>query len=1026
MKSLLIALALLCTYSINAQNLADECKLKQGINLAGLADYGMELAFVDRMKNAREWYTKDNGNPADPFNSEQANNLTYRADGYPTHVPQTVEGHPYPQRVVTIWAETDAWVAGEYTVLWEGTGELSWIGGFENMTVTDPHRLTFDFPNPVGNVLEMTIVESDINDPIRNIRVLMPGTEATYQTQPFNQTWLNLLGDFPSVRFMDWGQTNNWGHTEENAYTADLFDWSDRSQMEHYTWAYNKGVPYEMMVLLMNELDIDGWVCVPHRASDDYIQNMAAYFRDNLEAERKLTVEYSNEIWNFLFQHTQWLNTYAGCTNATWPSCKMSYVQNCLDIWTTTFAGQTDRIRRVAGTMLGNSYVGNEMLSALTPGSFDAIAPTFYFDFTETGKDQLDALGASATVADLRPLAREGLQESKVWLTDEKENVADAHNVEMTFYEGGQHLVGTFGETPDWAQALVDFQRDSAMYNLYNELFDHIRTLQEGTQPMELMNFSFIAKRSAQYGSWGILENMAQDFSMIPAPKYVSVLENGNDCNTVEEEDEPIDNPPAPTVTNVRNFIFGHSLVDFTADENMTPMDGNRIPHWIHVIAEEAGYDYQATGQFGFLPQHANLPPSSNWGFEEMPNAVWDSEVQDFSEANFNTVLLTAGNFMQWQSADAPYPTEDGILSPLTATIDIMDWTVERGDNMRIYIYENWPDMAPFLTNQIFPPSSPSEFANYNNYIAGDFHTWWLDYQDMALVARPDIYPRMIPVGPIIAELLTETPLSALTATDLYVDDAPHGTPTVYFLAGLITYMGMYAEAAPDSYVIPEVVHPLVATHYETTVDYIWNYLLNFNDENGNSRVFFESAALPVELVDFKGEKFEKSIDLTWTTRNEANNNHFEIEYSTDNQTFINVGRVEAQGENEAENYYDFAHEDYRTGVNYYRLKQVDKDGHFVYSEVVNIAIPTKKNQVIVFPNPSPDGHLQVAFNAGYNAKVTIEIYDVAGRKVHDVNKNAELGMNEYQLNLQFLERGMYILQAEQGDFLFVEKVVLY
>jgi len=483
----------------------------------------------------------------------------------------------------------------------------------------------------------------------------------------------------------------------------------------------------------------------------------------------------------------------------------------------------------------------------------------------------------------------------------------------------------------------------------------------------------------------------------------------------------------AQNVANVRNFIFGHSLVDFSVDESMTPMDGNRIPHWIHVIAEEAGYDYQATGQFGFLPQHANLPPTSAWGFEEMPNAVWDSEVEDFSEADFNTILLTAGNFMQWQAADEPYPTEDGTgtESPLSATLEIMDWTSARESNMRIYIYENWPDMAPFLTNEIFPPSSPTEFANYNNSISGDFHDWWIDYQDMTLAARPEIYPRMIPVGPIIAELLTQTPLSGLTATDLYVDGAPHGTPTVYFLAGLITYMGMYAEAAPDSYTIPSVVHPLVATHYETTVDYIWNYLLNFNDTNGNSRVFFESVALPVELVDFKGKKAEKTINLTWTTRNELNNDRFEVEYSADNQNFKTIGTLNAQGESTSESFYNFAHIDYQTGKNFYRLKQIDRDGTFTYSEVITINVFTIENELIVYPNPSPDGRLNITFNATHEADTSIEIYDITGRKVYTFGaENTEIGRNNYNLDLQLLERGMYQLQLKQGAFTFTEKVV--
>jgi hypothetical protein len=48
--------------------------------------------------------------------------------------------------------------------------------------------------------------------------------------------------------------------------------------LEDYTWTSYKGIPYEMMIMLMEELHVDGWVCIPHAASDDYIRNMAIIF----------------------------------------------------------------------------------------------------------------------------------------------------------------------------------------------------------------------------------------------------------------------------------------------------------------------------------------------------------------------------------------------------------------------------------------------------------------------------------------------------------------------------------------------------------------------------------------------------------------------------------------------------------------------------------------------------------------------------------------------------------------------------
>jgi len=526
-------LALLCGLNLQAQ-LTDECKLQLGTNLSGLVDYGTELPFVDLMHNARQWYTKDIGNPADPFDSGHTQDLNYRSDGYPTHIPQDIPGSTYDQRVVTIWAITDGWPAGEYTVLYDGTGELRFWGGYENLQQTDANRIIFDYLNPIGNTLEMTIMSSDINDPIRNIRVLMPGTEMTYESDPFYSLWIEKLSIFPSVRFMDWGTTNSWG--QPDTWTWDdptLFTWDDRAQMDHYTWATNKGIPYEMMIRLLNIYELDGWVCVPHRASDDYIEQMATLFRNDLESDRHLTVEYSNEIWNWIFGQAQWLNKY-GCElqNTSWPEGVVPYVQNCLDIWSSVFTNDLDRITRVAGVQASWQDVSNRMVRNLKVGSFDAITPTFYFGFLEEGDAALDNLGTAATVTDIAQYARQGMEESKNFLERQKNELADPLGVNLVFYEGGQHLTGEpFGAEPSYAQALLDIQRDSSMYNMYVEWFDFLRTLQEGDDPLQLMNFSFVAGRSARFGSWGILETMDQDTTLVPAPKYAAILKTIEGCD---------------------------------------------------------------------------------------------------------------------------------------------------------------------------------------------------------------------------------------------------------------------------------------------------------------------------------------------------------------------------------------------------------------------------------------------------------------------------------------------------------------
>ena len=539
-KALFLVVLQFFVLSFAQAQLPDSCKLNIGTNLGGLADYGTEIPFVDLMHTCRTWYTKSIGDPDDPFDSGYANQLSLRPDGYPTYAPQSVDSSDYLQEILTIWAITDGWPAGQYTVLWEGTGELSFWGTYENLTQTASHRITFDFPNPKDGIVELKIAVSDSLDPIHNIRVLMPGTEFTYETQPFYQLWLDKVAIFQTVRFMDWGQTNGWGLEGDGFGDGSLVDWDGRSQVDYYTWTHGKGVPYEMMVKFMNATDKDGWVCVPHQASEDYVRKMARFFRDNLEPERHIYVEYSNEIWNWIFPQAQWANEY-GCiqTGETWPEGTVKYIQRTLDYWTDEFAGQLDRTTRVVGVFTGWLDVAQRVAFNMSPNSFDAIAPTYYFGFNEGLEQSLDTLGGNATVADVAKAARQSMNENFDLIAEIKTELADSLQKPLVFYEGGQHMTPhPFGVIPSYENALLAVHRDTSMYNLYNEWFDKIRTLQEGDEPLLLMNFSFVGHRSAQYGSWGILETMDQDISVVPAPKYQAVIENMNTgCQVVANND---------------------------------------------------------------------------------------------------------------------------------------------------------------------------------------------------------------------------------------------------------------------------------------------------------------------------------------------------------------------------------------------------------------------------------------------------------------------------------------------------------
>ena len=89
--------------------------------------------------------------------------------------------------------------------------------------------------------------------------------------------------------------------------------------------------------------------------------------------------------------------------------------------------------------------------------------------------------------------------------------------------------------------------------------------------------------------------------------------------------------------------------------------------------------------------------------------------VQSFGAVNFDSILLTSANFIQWQS---PNTVDGNGDSPVGNTLQIIDWVTSAEPGIDVYIYENWPDMAPFIAGETFPPSQ-AEFAAFNAYTLG-------------------------------------------------------------------------------------------------------------------------------------------------------------------------------------------------------------------------------------------------------------------------------------------------------------------
>ncbi len=169
---------------------------------------------------------------------------------------------------------------------------------------------------------------------------------------------------------------------------------------------------------------------------------------------------------------------------------------------------------------------------------------------------------------------------------------------------------------------------------------------------------------------------------------------------------------------------------------------------------------------------------------------------------------------------------------------------------------------------------------------------------------------------------------------------------------------------------------------------------------------------LPVELISFKAEKREDEVMLNWTTASETNNEKFEIEHSTNDKPFEKIGEIKGNETTLQTSQYSFQHRNPSVGLNYYRLKQIDFDGKFEYSNVVSVQVESKKKSVGDFyPTPTEDGIVFLDFTSNAKSDLTISIFDATGKNILDQKVDIVKGENKLNFDFSTLEKGIYFVQ---------------
>ena len=213
------------------------------------------------------------------------------------------------------------------------------------------------------------------------------------------------------------------------------------------------------------------------------------------------------------------------------------------------------------------------------------------------------------------------------------------------------------------------------------------------------------------------------------------------------------------------------------------------------------------------------------------------------------------------------------------------------------------------------------------------------------------------------------------------------------------------------------------------------NSSVNFSKQYFTLGSTSETNALPVELVTFQAEAQEKAVLLTWETASEINNDFFEVQRSLDGQAFEKIGEVAGQGSSNETHRYQFIDKQPLEGTVYYRLKQVDYDGLYDYSDLVAmewtysaIAEVTPITEVLMFPNPSEGGIFTLRIHGMQrNTVVSIKLIDMVG-KVHlqkRVEAESLAGSGLRVSPSGSLPAGLYFVNIQQGNHTFQEKLIV-
>jgi hypothetical protein len=498
-----------------------------GMNLSVLDSASTQIPFVDIFKQSSGFQFQKKWMPENSKPPSPATRSRIDKNGW-------VVSLAYDEQAIACMFNNNTGYlpAGMYNVFYDGEGDLEFYGAA--IREKDPGRIRIDVnPEAMKGWKYLCVLETrtNANNPIRNIRVILPGFENSYEQDPWYPPFIERLKPFKAIRFMDWELTN---------LNVDV-EWSDRRRPDYATQASplefeaskGQGVALEYQIDLANRLGVDPWFNIPATASDDYVRRMAMLVRERLRRDLHPIIELSNEVFNnfpasydYAIEMGRRLNLPAPPGESvvfSWYALRSSQM---FDIWNAVYGVDSNILihvvtgRRVASSI--NEYMlrfGDLYKKA------DVLAIDGYvFPFNrwqapiksgELKWSDVAAMSTDDVIGSMHRYIDKELAPS--WA--EAARLAKKYGLGLVVYEGGESNVTSY-QTED--ARVTDLFISTSRSQKMADVYAHLLGAWDKVDGATLFNqYSFVGMPN-KFGCWGALEYQDQDLKS--APKYAALV----------------------------------------------------------------------------------------------------------------------------------------------------------------------------------------------------------------------------------------------------------------------------------------------------------------------------------------------------------------------------------------------------------------------------------------------------------------------------------------------------------------------